>query len=139
MEVYTLLAHRLAFAEAAALTLLQLFTLALAALLYLRLPTYPLPPGGPEPVGRPWALTLGLSAFFLLLYAPLLVLFLEVDPGALPRAWASEDFTPLPVALGNSLRFAFLAFLLALPLGWPTPGRPGSGGAWTFWGFSPSW
>jgi thiamine transport system permease protein len=117
VEVYTLLAHRLAFAEAAALTLLQLFTLALAALLYLRLPTYPLPPGGPEPVGRPWALTLGLSSFFLLLYAPLLALFLEVDPGALARAWASEDFTPLPVALGNSLRFTLLAFSLALPLG----------------------
>jgi thiamine transport system permease protein len=117
VEVYTLLAHRLAFPEASALMLLQFLTLGLAAFLYLRIPSYPLPPGGLLPSGRPWALTLGLFLLFLLLFAPLLALFLEMDLRALARAWASEDFTPLPLALGNSLRFAFLAFLLALPLG----------------------
>jgi len=110
VEVYTLLAHRLAFPEASALMLLQFLTLGLAAFLYLRIPSYPLPPGGLLPSGRPWALTLGLFLLFLLL-------FVEMDLRALARAWASEDFTPLPLALGNSLRFAFLAFLLALPLG----------------------
>lgn len=36
---------------------------------------------------------------------------------ALAQAWRSEDFTPLPQALGNSLRFTLLALSLALPLG----------------------
>ncbi|MFN4071672.1 MAG: ABC transporter permease, partial [Thermus caldifontis] len=46
VEVYTLLAYRLAFPEASALMLLEILTLALAVVLYLRLTPYPLPPGG---------------------------------------------------------------------------------------------
>ncbi|WP_347240353.1 ABC transporter permease subunit [Thermus sp.] len=117
VEVYTLLAQRLAFAEASGLMLLELLTLGLAAWLYLRLPAYPLRPSGLLPSRRPWALALGLGAFFLLFYAPLFALLGEVRPWALAQAWRSEDFTPLPLALGNSLRFTLLAFLLALPLG----------------------
>ncbi len=117
VEVYTLLAQRLAFPEASGLMLLELLTLGLVAWLYLRLPAYPLGPSGLLPSGRPWALVLGLGAFFLLLYAPLFALLGEVRLEALARAWRSQDFTPLPQALANSLRFTFLAFLLALPLG----------------------
>ncbi|WP_298627995.1 ABC transporter permease subunit [uncultured Thermus sp.] len=116
VEVYTLLAYRLAFPEASALMLLEILTLALAVALYLRLKPYPLPPGGLLPA-PPWAYAVGLGAFFLLLFAPLWGLLLRLDLGALASAWASEDFTPLSLALGNSLRFTFLALLLALPLG----------------------
>ncbi|WP_243028714.1 ABC transporter permease [Thermus albus] len=116
VEVYTLLAYRLAFPEASALMLLEILTLALAVVLYLRLRPYPLPAGGLLPAPS-WAYTLGLGGFFLLLFAPLGVLFLHVDPGALASAWASKDFTPLSLALGNTLRFTLLALLLALPLG----------------------
>lgn len=116
VEVYTLLAYRLAFPEASALMFLEILTLGLAVALYLRLRPYPLSPGGllPPP---PWAYTLGLGVLFLLLFAPLWGLFLRLDLGALAAAWASEDFTPLSVALGNSLRFTLLALALALPLG----------------------
>ena len=117
VEVYTLLAQRLAFAEASGLMLLELLTLGLLAWLYLRVPAYPLGPSGLLPSRRPWALALGMGALFLLLYAPLFALLAEVRLEALAQAWRSQDFTPLPQALGNSLRFAFLAFLLALPLG----------------------
>ncbi|AEV16945.1 Transporter [Thermus sp. CCB_US3_UF1] len=114
VEVYTLLAYRLAFPEAAALMLLQLLTLGLAVLLYGRLRPYPLPPGRLSPSrGWPWALALA----FAVLYAPLGVLFLQADPAALVRAWSSEAFTPLSLALGNTFRFSLLALLLALPLG----------------------
>ncbi|TFU15532.1 ABC transporter permease [Thermus tengchongensis] len=115
VEVYTLLAYRLAFPEASALMLLEILTLGLAVLLYLRFRPYPLPPG--ELLPASWAWTAGLAAFFLLLFAPLGALFLQADPRALASAWASEDFTPLSLALGNSLRFTLLALLLALPLG----------------------
>ncbi|WP_018461029.1 ABC transporter permease [Thermus oshimai] len=118
VEVYTLLAHRLALGEAAGLMLLQLLTLALVAALYLRLRAHPLPPAqGPRPHGRPWALALFLSLGLLLFYAPLLALFLSLRPEAFLSAWRSEDFTPLPQALLNSFRFTALALLLALPLG----------------------
>ncbi|WP_038055727.1 ABC transporter permease [Thermus amyloliquefaciens] len=116
VEVYTLLAYRLAFPEASALMLLEILTLGLAVLLYLRLRPYPLPPGGLGP-GLSWAGTVGLAAFFLLFFAPLGALLLQAHPGALASAWASEDFTPLSLALGNSLRFTLLALLLAFPLG----------------------
>ncbi len=117
VEVYTLLAQRLAFAEASGLMLLELLTLGLVAWLYLRLPAYPLGPSGLLPSRCPWALALGLGALFLLLYAPLFALLGEVRLEALAQAWRSEDFTPLPQALGNSLRFTLLALSLALPLG----------------------
>ncbi|WP_337843927.1 ABC transporter permease subunit [Thermus sp.] len=117
VEVYTLLAHRLALGEAAGLMLLQLFTLALFAFLHLRFRAHPLPPTpSPWPHRRPWALLL-LGGALLLLYAPLLALLLELRLEAFRSAWASEDFTPLPQALGNTLRFTALALLLALPLG----------------------
>lgn len=117
VEVYTLLAYRLAFPEASALMLLQLFTLALAVFLYLRLRSFPLAPGEVLPARWPLGLSLGLGLLFLLLYAPLLALFLQASPAAFASAWASEDFTPLSLALANSLRFTALALLLALPLG----------------------
>ncbi|GAB5603183.1 ABC transporter permease subunit [Thermus sp. FJN-A] len=116
VEVYTLLAYRLAFPEASALMLLQMATLGLAVLLYLRFRPYPLPPGELLPAPS-WAWSAGLAAFFLLLFAPLWALFLRADPSALASAWATEDFTPLSLALWNSLRFTALALLLALPLG----------------------
>ncbi|APD08803.1 MULTISPECIES: ABC transporter permease [Thermus] len=116
VEVYTLLAHRLAFPEAAALMAWQLFTLAMAVFLYLRLRAYPLPPGPLLPTAS-WAYPVGLGVFFLLLYAPLFALFLRASPQAFLSAWTSEDFTPLSLALANTLRFSLLTLLLALPLG----------------------
>ncbi len=116
VEVYLLLAHRLAFAEAAGLILLQLLTLALAALLYLLFRPAPLAYAYPlEPLRGAW--TLGLGLFWTLLYAPFLGLFLGLDPKALASAWTSEAFTPLPLALRHSLGFALLGLALALPLG----------------------
>lgn len=117
VEVYLLLAHRLAFSEASGLILLQLLTLALAAGLYTSLRPYPLVPGPLLPLRRPLWATLGVGLFFLLLYAPLLALLPGLAPRALAMAWSSEDFTPLPLALGNTLAFASLASALALPLG----------------------
>uniref|UniRef100_A0A7C2FWE8 Iron ABC transporter permease n=2 Tax=Thermus islandicus TaxID=540988 RepID=A0A7C2FWE8_9DEIN len=137
VEVYTLLAYRLAFPEASALMLLQVLTLGLAAFLYLRIPAYPLAPGGLLPSRRPRLLALGLGLLFLLLFAPLLALFLEVDPRALSQAWASRDFTPLSLALGNSLRFTLLAFLLALPLGVAYGVAARRGGVWDLLGLFP--
>ncbi|MFC0596563.1 ABC transporter permease [Thermus composti] len=116
VEVYTLLAYRLAFPEASALMALQILTLGLATLLYLRLRPFPLAPG--EVLGGGgWGRALGLGGFFALLYAPLWALLAGLDLEALARAWTSEAFTPLSLALVNSLRFAFLALLLVLPLG----------------------
>ncbi|TBH20546.1 ABC transporter permease [Thermus thermamylovorans] len=116
VEVYTLLAHRLAFSEASALMLLQILTLSLALLLYRQLQPHPFAPGGLlSPLS--WAWTVGLGTFFLLLYAPLWGLLLRTETAALVSAWTSEEFTSLPLALGNSLRFTALALLLALPLG----------------------
>jgi thiamine transport system permease protein len=120
VEVYTLLAYRLAFPEASALMLLQVATLAGVALLYLRLQGAVLPPPVPPrplPRGRGWALALGMGVFFLGVYAPLLALALRLEPLALVSAWASEDFTPLPLALTNTLRFSLGALGLALLLG----------------------
>ncbi|BDG27293.1 ABC transporter permease [Thermus thermophilus] len=120
VEVYTLLAYRLAFPEASALMLLQVATLAGVALFYLRLQGAVLPPPVPPrplPWGRGWALALGMGAFFLGVYAPLLALALRLEPLALVSAWASEDFTPLPLALANTLRFSLGALGLALLLG----------------------
>ena len=117
VEVYTLLAYRLAFPEAAGLIFLQLFTLGLAVFLYTRLPAYPLASPRLLPAHRPWALSLGIGVFFLLLYAPLLALLLSFHPGALASAWRSNDFTPLPLALVNTFRFALLSLSLALFLG----------------------
>ncbi|MEZ0348143.1 MAG: ABC transporter permease subunit [Thermus sp.] len=116
VEVYTLLAHRLALPEASALMAWQLFTLGALVLLHLRLKAHPLPPGPLLPAPS-LAYPLGLGAFFLLLYAPLLALFAQGSLSALRSAWGSEDFTPLPLALANSVRFTLLALLLALPLG----------------------
>lgn len=116
VEVYTLLAHRLAFPEASALMLLEILTLGLAVALYLRLRPYPLPPGELLPAPS-WAPILGLGVFFLLLFAPLWGFLLSLNLKALASAWASEDFTPLSLALENSLRFTLLALVLALPLG----------------------
>lgn len=117
VEVYTLLAYRLAFPEAAGLILLQVLTLGLAVLLYARLPAYPLAAPGLRPARRPGALTLGVGLLFLLLYAPLLALLLAFSPQALASAWRAQDFTPLPLALGNALRFALLSLPFALLLG----------------------
>ncbi len=117
VEVYTLLAYRLAFPEAAGLILLQALTLGLAVWLYTRLPVYPLAPPALQPARRPWLLSAGIGVLFLLLYAPLLALLRSFQPQALATAWASEDFTPLPLALANALRFALLSFPLVLFLG----------------------
>ncbi|MGQ9754321.1 MAG: ABC transporter permease, partial [Thermaceae bacterium] len=117
VEVYTLLAYRLAFPEAAGLILLQLLTLGLAVFLYTRLPAYPLAAPRLLMARRPWVLTVGVGGVFLLLYAPLWALLFSFRPAALASAWASESFTPLPLALSNSLRFAFFSLLLALSLG----------------------
>jgi thiamine transport system permease protein len=68
---------------------------------------------------RAWPLSLGMWGFFGLLYAPLLALLLRgfAHPQAFVSVWASPDFTPAGLALGNTLKFAGLALLLVLPLG----------------------
>ncbi len=125
VEVYGLLAYRLAFPEATALILLQLAVLALVSFLYLnaqtRLSLSLAPSALPKalPSAAAWRLAAGVWLFFLALYAPLLVLLARAlaAPEALASAWTGGDFTPGALALANTLRFAGLSLLVALPVG----------------------
>ncbi|MER3482772.1 MAG: ABC transporter permease, partial [Meiothermus sp.] len=124
VETYTALAYRLAFPEATALVLMQLAVSIPVLLFYLRLQeryslavgTY----GEPKSLGARASrlLFVLLGMVFLLIYSPLLSLFIRAfeRPSAWISVWHSEVFTPAGLALGNTLAFAGLALLLVIPL-----------------------
>lgn len=125
VEIYTLLAQRLQFAQASALVIVQLIVTGLVVSVYLRTQTVLAHSLGaerpPRPLARPvaWGLAGFVAILFALLFSPLLALLwrsLE-HPGAFASVFSSQDFTPAGAALANSLRFALLALLLDLPLG----------------------
>lgn len=124
VETYAALAYRLAFPEATALVLMQLAVSVPVLLLYSRLQErYALGIGGygaPKPLSasRAGALTGVIAAIFLLIYSPLLGLFVQAlqHPAAWLSVWSSAEFTPAGLALGNTLGFAVLALLMVIPL-----------------------
>lgn len=121
VEVYQLLAFRLAFPEAAALVVVQLLVAGLATALYLgpigRNPI-PLEAAPLRLARRPWLITAALGLGFVVLYSPLLALLLRFKPDSLAAAFASTTFTPAGLALLNTLAFAALAMAVVLPLAW---------------------
>ncbi|AEB10984.1 ABC transporter permease [Marinithermus hydrothermalis] len=133
VEIYTLLAYQLAFSEAAALILLQLAVTALVSLGYLwaqeRLAVDFRAVRAARPLSgwKRWGVASVVWVFFLALYAPMLALLAKsfVEPEGLgfgnylrllePKAGL---FVPsLGLALGNTLRWAALALLVVLPVG----------------------
>lgn len=125
VEIYQLLAFRLAFSEATALGAGQWLILAGLAggLLWAQQRmALPLEGWGLRPLsrGRAWLLTLGLLLVVVPLFAPLVALLWKAlgQPRALESIWYSSSFTPAGEALGNSLAFTGLTLLGVIPLAW---------------------
>ena len=125
VEIYSLVAHELALAEASVLAIWMLGLTGLVALMYawierrLAAPVRisPLPRRRPDTVGAWLALVGGLLLLFLLCAAPLLAIVWRAllalsDTGAAvlaePDTWQ---------AVGNTLRFSLMALVLATVLG----------------------
>ena len=130
VEIYTLTAYDLRLNEASALILVQLAVTLAATALYTRLGSGM--SGGVAlarelPPPRRWTalLTYGLTALVLLIcFAPLLAVAwasLHGRSGLTLAFWsgllAPDADPPLSLMLGNTLRFALLTLLVAVPLG----------------------
>lgn len=125
VEIYQLLAFRLAFPEATALGVGQ--WLILGGLVWGLIWAQQRSAVGLEgvglrslPPGRAWLLTLALWGLLLPLFAPLPALLWRAvsQPKGLWSMWQPSSFTPAGEALGHSLAFTGLALLLVVPLSW---------------------